>query len=375
VDTAIEATRLGASGYLTKPFDLREASLAIERALHEHRMRHEVVYLRRKEGTGYAEMVGGAPAMQRVFDTLRRLESVDAPTVLIHGESGTGKDLVARAIHARGPRRERPFMAVDCSAIPENLIESELFGHERGAFTDARATKRGLFEMATAGVLFLDEVGELPMPMQAKLLRALESRKIRRLGGLADIPIDVCVIAATNRVLKEEVKAGRFREDLYFRLHVVPIEVPPLRERRDDIPLLVQAMVERLARSVGRTVKGVSGDAMAMLSAYRWPGNVRELRNVLERTLILLSDEVIRPEDLPPEVRFASSGHGGASASCPFVLPEEGVDLDAVERGLLEQALSRTAGNQSAAARLLGISRYALRYRMEKYHLGESSHG
>jgi transcriptional regulator with GAF, ATPase, and Fis domain len=259
-------------------------------------------------------------------------------------------------------------MEIDCTALPEQLMESELFGHERGAFTDARATKRGLFELASGGALFLDEVGELPMGMQAKLLRALENRRVRRVGGVADINIDVSLIAATNRNLRDEVKAGRFREDLFFRLHVVPVEVPPLRERRDDIPALVQFFVERNNRAFGRSVVGVSGPAMDMLQRYRWPGNVRELRNVVERSMILLAGDVIGPGDLPPELRLSSSG--SASARCPFVLPEDGVELDAVERGLLEQALTRTGGNQSASARLLGISRYALRYRMEKFGLG-----
>ena len=366
VESAIEATRLGASGYLSKPFDLREASLAVRRALDEHRLKREVHYLRARERSGYAEIVGESAAMQRMFETLRRLERIDAPTVLIQGESGTGKDLVARAIHGRGPRKANNYMEIDCTALPEQLMESELFGHERGAFTDARQTKRGLFEVAAGGVIFLDEIGELPMGMQAKLLRALENRKFRRVGGVADIPLDAAVVAATNRALRDEVKAGRFREDLFFRLHVVPIEVPSLRERREDIPLLVQHFVEKLNRSFGRNVKGTAGRAMEMLQRYRWPGNVRELRNVVERAVILLQGDVIQPSDLPPEIRVASSASGGSN-TCPFVLPEEGVDLEAVERGLLEQALGRTNGNQSAAARLLGITRYALRYRMEKF--------
>ena len=368
VESAIDATRLGAAGYLAKPFDLREASLALSRVLSEYRLKREVHYLRSRERTGYAEIVGESPSMQRLFEVLRRLERVDAPTVLIQGESGTGKDLVARAIHGRGPRRQGPYMEIDCTALPEPLIESELFGHERGAFTDARSTKRGLLEVASGGIVFLDEIGELPLGMQSKLLRTMENRKFRRVGGLADIPLDAGIITATNRSLKEEVKAARFREDLYFRLHVVPIEVPPLRERREDIPLLVQHFLDRLNRAFGRTVRGCTGEAMGLLQGYRWPGSVRELRNVIERSVILLQGEVITAEDLPAEVRY-SIPSSGSSAGCPFVLPEEGVDLDAVERGLLQQALTRTAGNQSAAARLLGISRYALRYRMEKMEM------
>ncbi|MDO9280554.1 MAG: sigma-54 dependent transcriptional regulator [Pseudomonadota bacterium] len=369
VESAIEATRLGAVGYIAKPFDLREASLAITRALAEGRLKREVHYLRGRGG-GYAEIIGESPAMKRLFDTLRRIERVDAPTVLVQGESGTGKDLVARAIHGRGPRRNAPFMEIDCTALPEQLMESELFGHERGAFTDARATKRGLFEVAAGGVLFLDEIGELPLGMQSKLLRALENRKFRRVGGVADIPMDAAIVTATNRTLRDEVKAGRFREDLFFRLHVVPIEVPALRERREDVPLLVQHFIERFNKSFGRAVRGTSGEAMELLQQNRWPGNVRELRNVLERTVILLQEDVIQASDLPPEIRWQGGSASASSAGCPFVLPEEGVDLEGVERGLLEQAFARTGGNQSAAARLLGISRYALRYRMEKFKLG-----
>ncbi len=367
VESAIEATRLGAAGYIAKPFDLREATLAIRRALAEDRLKREVHYLRARDRGGYAEIVGDSPSMRRLFETLQRLERIDAPTVLIQGESGTGKDLVARAIHNRGPRKAAPFMEIDCTALPEHLIESELFGHERGAFTDARSTKRGLFEVASGGVIFLDEIGELPLGMQAKLLRALENRRFRRVGGVADIPMDAAIIAATNRNLRDEVKGGRFREDLFFRLHVVPIDVPALRERREDIPVLVHHFVERLNKSFGRSVRGTSGSAMELLQRYAWPGNVRELRNVIERTVILLQEDVIQPSDLPSELRLHSGGQApGTSPGCPFLLPEEGVDLEGVERGLLEQALARTNGNQSAAARLLGISRYALRYRMEK---------
>lgn len=368
VDSAIEATRLGAADYIAKPFDLREVGLVVRRAIAAWQLKREVHYLRDKERGGYGQIVGNAPAMQRVFDTLRRLESIDAPTVLIQGESGTGKDIVARSLHARGPRKNGPFMEVDCTALPEQLMESELFGHERGSFTDARSTKRGLFEVAKGGVVFLDEIGELPFGMQSKLLRVLENRRFRRVGGVADIAMDTAVITATNRNLRDEVRAGRFREDLFFRLHVVPLEVPALRERRDDIPLLANHFIERLNKSFGKQIKGISGKAMELLMRYRWPGNVRELRNIIERTVIMMQGDVILPDDLPAELRFSDQPLPSA-AGCPFVLPEEGIDLEAVEKGMLIQALQRTTGNQSAAARLLGITRYALRYRMEKFSL------
>ena len=377
VDSAIEATRLGASDYVAKPFDLREITMAVRRAIQEWQLKHEVHHLRglRAPGgaqSGYGQIVGASHGMLRLFEILRRLGHIDAPTVLIQGESGTGKDVVARTLHARGPRKDGPFMEVDCTALPENLMESELFGHERGSFTDARSTKRGLFEVARGGVVFLDEIGELPIGMQSKLLRVLENRRFRRVGGVADIPMDTAVIAATNRNLRDEVRAGRFREDLFFRLHVVPVEVPPLRDRREDIPLLVQHFIDRLNKTFHRSVKGVSGKALDLLQRYRWPGNVRELRNVMERTIILMQDDVIQPADLPAELRFSAAPGASAAPGCPFVLPETGVDLEAVERGLLLQALERTQYNQSAAARLLGITRYALRYRMEKFKLQDS---
>jgi DNA-binding NtrC family response regulator len=365
VDSAIEATRLGASAYLSKPFDLREVSLEVARTLEQDRLRQEVHRLRHRHREGYGEFIGQAPSLDPVYDTLRRLEEVDPPTVLITGESGTGKDVLARAIHSKGPRADRVFMEVDCASLPEQLIESELFGHERGAFTDARNTKRGLFEVAGGGVVFLDEIGEMTLATQAKLLRALENRRFKRVGGVAPISLAATVIAATNRDLRTEVDAGRFREDLFFRLNIIPIQLPPLRDRASDVKQLAELFIAKFNRNFGRRLEGVSGEAMTMLEAYRWPGNVRELRNVLERAVLLTQNNIIEVGDLPPEIRFARPQQAG----CPFTLPAEGVDLEAVERGLLVQALERTAGNQSAAARLLRISRYTLRYRMEKYEL------
>ncbi|MCB9743099.1 MAG: sigma-54-dependent Fis family transcriptional regulator [Alphaproteobacteria bacterium] len=370
VDTALEATRLGAAAYLAKPFDLREVGLAVNKVLEQRRLEQEVHYLRAREVNRYKNLIGTAPSMKRLFHTLGRLERVDAPTVLVVGESGTGKDLIAHAIHESGPRKGGPLMEIDCASLPEQLIESNLFGHERGAFTDARATKRGLFEVARGGTIFLDEIGEMSPNTQAKLLRALENRRFKRVGGTADIPLDAGVIAATNRDLHAEVRQGNFREDLFFRLNVIRIEVPSLRERREDIPTLIDHFIERFNRDFGRHVRGVSEDALSLLKAYPWPGNVRELRNVIERVVILEADDVIRGEHLPAEIRF---GRGQSTlASGAFVLPEEGVNLDEVERSLIAQALDRTQSNQSAAARLLGISRYTLRYRMEKHGLLEA---
>jgi DNA-binding NtrC family response regulator len=369
VDSAVDATRLGASDYLAKPFDLREISIAVRKGIDEDRVRQEVHYLRSRQRHGYGEFVGQSKSLQPVFATLQRLERVDAPTVLITGESGSGKDVIARAIHANGPRKNAVFMEIDCAALPETLIESELFGHEKGAFTDARQTKRGLLEVARGGVVFMDEIGEMTLATQAKLLRALENRRFKRVGGVATLGLDAAIVAATNRDLKKAVKDGLFREDLFFRLNVIPVFVPPLRERVEDIPVLVEHFLERYNRQFGRKVTGVSAEAMDRLKTWRWPGNVRELRNVLERMVLLGEDGVIQARDLPSEIRYASSGKASSVPGCPFVLPDEGVDLEEVDRGLLLQALDRTAGNQSAAGRLLGISRYALRYRMEKYGL------
>jgi two-component system response regulator AtoC len=371
LDSAIEATKLGAAAYLSKPFDLREVSLQLEKVLEKSRLESEVRYLRDRATTGYEKMIGESPAMKKVFETLKRLESVDAPTVLISGESGTGKDLVAQAIHARGPRKNKPYMEIDCASMQETLIESELFGHEKGSFTDARTTKKGLFEVAAGGVIFLDEIGEMTAGTQAKLLRALENRKFKRVGGTVDIPLDAAVVAATNRDLKAEVKSGRFREDLFFRLNVVPIEIPPLRKRTQDIEAITLALVERTAKDLGRSIPGVASDALEALRTYAWPGNVRELRNVVERIVILKqSDEAIQLDELPDEVRV-SRGSTTTSGNCPYELLPEGVDLAAVERGLVEQALTRAKGNQTQAAKLLGISRFALRHRVDRYGLGE----
>jgi len=376
VELALKATRLGAGAYLSKPFDLREVGLAIRQVLKTHRLETELRYLRGRKAGAYGKILGGSSPMQRLFETLGRLERVDAPTVLITGESGTGKDLVAHAIHENGPRKDGPLMDVDCATLPDQLIESELFGHERGAFTDARTMKRGLFEVAKGGTIFLDEISETSTSTQAKLLRALESRRFKRVGGTADITLDAGVVAATNRKLEGEVEAGRFRQDLFYRLNVIRIDVPPLRDRQDDIPTLVEHFLARFNAKFGRHVQGVSDDALMRLQAYEWPGNVRELRNVLERAVIMEADEMLLGTHLPAEL-----GLSGMEATVPepvtgsFVLPAEGVALDELELSMLRQAMERTQGNQSAAARLLGISRYALRYRLEKHGLLEPRRG
>ncbi len=371
VNLAVEVTRMGATEYIPKPFDLREMMLVVERAHKGARRARELRTLRaRSARSGYEGIIGESTTMLRVFELLERLEEADAPTVLVLGESGTGKDLVARAIHARSARAEEPFLEVDCTGLSDELMNSELFGHERGSFTDAKSRKLGLFEVAGRGTIFLDEVGELSMQTQSKLLRALENRRFKRVGGTVDLELKARVVAATNRDLSGEVEAGRFRQDLYYRLAVIPVEVPPLRRRSGDVPLLVGHFVRRLSRDLGRPIEGVEPTAMRQLEAYTWPGNVRELRNVVERAVILSRGPTISIADLPPEVAGAASQSGTSGLSRGiFLLPDEGIDLAGLERDLVRQALERTNGNQSAAARLLGIGRYALRYRMEKMGL------
>jgi two-component system NtrC family response regulator len=369
IETAIEATQLGAAAYLIKPFDLREVTLQLQRTLNSERLAQEVSYLRERERSRYGDLIGDSPAMLAVFETLRRLEGVDAPTVLITGESGTGKELVAQAIHQRGPRREAPFVAIDCASLPETLIESELFGHERGAFTDAHQMKRGLFEVAHRGTIFLDEIGEMSQATQAKFLRAIENRRFKRVGGVIDLPLEAGIMVATNRDLAVEVDKGRFRQDLYYRLAVIPIALPPLRQRTGDVPLLVMHFLDHFRHRIPGRLQTVAPAAMEALRHYTWPGNVRELKNVIERIVTLHRDAtMIELAHLPADVRLVGGTAPGASM-VPFLLPERGVVLDEVEKSLLVQALDREKQNQTRAAKLLGITRYALRYRMEKFGL------
>ena len=369
VDSAIEATRLGAVAYLTKPFDLREVSFKLEQAIDADRLATEVRYLREKRRANYASIIGDSPAMQAVFDTMRKLEGIDAPTVLVSGESGTGKELVAQAIHSSGPRKDEPFVEIDCASLPETLIESELFGHERGAFTDARQMKRGLFEVAHRGTIFLDEIGEMSLATQAKFLRAIENRRFKRVGGVVDLPLEAGIVAASNRDRAHEVEKGRFRQDLYYRLAVIPILLPSLRQRAGDLPLLVSHFLDHFRRRIPGRLEGIEPEALSALQRYTWPGNVRELKNVIERIVTLHRDEqLIRMEHLPAEVRYAGRTEAGRPSGT-FILPEGGVDLEEVEKSLLIQALERVKQNQTQAAKLLGITRYALRYRMEKFGL------
>jgi two-component system, NtrC family, response regulator AtoC len=355
--SAIEATRLGATAYLVKPFDGHELDVQLSLVLPDPSVASAVAR--------YGGLVGSSAAMLKLFSVLRALERVDAPTVLIGGETGTGKDVVARAIHSQGPRKDQPFIAVDCASLPATLIESELFGHERGSFTDAHAAKPGLFELAKGGLIFLDEIGELAFATQAKLLRALESRTFRRVGGTIDIPLRAGVLAASNRKLKDAVTARLFRADLYFRLNVVPLEIPPLRDRPQDIEPIANHLIGELATDLGRGVVGITRGAVAELEARAWPGNVRELRNVLERAMILKDgDGPIARADLPAEEIESLTLPRSPSS---LELPADGIDLAMVERDLLRQAITRCNGNLTHAAKLLGLTRFALRYRLNKH--------
>jgi DNA-binding NtrC family response regulator len=363
VSNAVEAMKLGAFHYVNKPFDMDEIVLLAEKALETTRLQREVRTLRgsQRREHSFDAIIGSSPAMQQVKSLLARVAASPASTVLLTGETGTGKDLAAKAIHYNSDRAAKPFVNITASALPEQLLESELFGHERGAFTDARQQKRGLIETADGGTLFLDEIGEMTPALQAKLLRFLEEKTFKRVGGLTDIRVDARVIAATNRNLEEEVKAGKFREDLFYRLQVMPIALPPLRERRGDVPLVASYFVDAYNREFKRRIRGLTPAAVAMLEKHAWPGNIRELRNTIERAMLLATHEWIEPDDL----QLARS----STVTTQFRLPPEGVDMEEVERQLLVQALERSHGNQSQAAQLLGLNRDQVRYRIEKFGL------
>jgi DNA-binding NtrC family response regulator len=369
VATAVEAMKLGAADYVTKPFEADALRLKVRRLLERSELEREVARLRDevRGRTRLGRMIGRSDRMQEVFRTVERVAQARA-SVLITGESGTGKELVARALHELGPRRTGPFVAINCAAIPEGLIEAELFGHERGAFTDARERRLGRFETASGGTLFLDEIGELSARVQVKLLRVLQERTIERLGATTPIEVDVRVVAATNRNLEQEVAAGRFRSDLYFRIHVVPIALPPLRERREDVRLLVEDFLARASQEAGRAAMRVDPAALAALERYSWPGNVRELENVIERAVALAEGEVIRLEDLPPEIaRVERMGGLRDEVQSGELGLEQAVAR--FETDLLLEALERAGWNQTRAAEALSITRRVLKTKMDKLGL------
>jgi two-component system, NtrC family, response regulator AtoC len=391
LDDVKAALRMGAYDFVSKPINFEELGVTLQNALEAGALRTEVESLRGevRRRAGYHEVVGVSRKITELMKFVYKVAASEAGTILIQGESGTGKDLVAKAIHYRSSRSERPFVAINCSAIPETLIEAELFGHEKGAFTDAKAMKKGLFEMADGGTLFLDEIGELSPLLQAKLLRVLEDQMVRRVGGVRDIQVDVRVIAASNRDLEKEVREGRFRQDLYYRLAIIAIYLPALRERKEDIVPLVEFFLGHYNKKFRKNVQGPNEETRRLLLNYDWPGNVRELKNALERAMILEEGNQLRAEDLPFSV---ASGRGGTTAVetkmgapiqeaqpapgkrrlPPLSIPEGGTSLEDVEHALVELALQQSHGNQIKAAKLLNISRDALRYKMKKFGLSHS---
>jgi DNA-binding NtrC family response regulator len=386
IEDTLAALRGGAYDFIGKPVNLNELQVTIRNGIEAGRLRKEVHSMRGALARefGFDQIVGESPAMKSMIQLARKVAESEASSVLLQGESGTGKDLIAKAIHYGSRHADRPFVAINCAAIPSTLIESELFGYEKGAFTDAKGRKEGLFEQAEGGTIFLDEIGELEVGLQAKLLRVLEEGSFRRVGGLKDLPLDARVIAASNRDLKSESEAWRFRLDLYYRLSVIQIDLPPLRERGDDVLLLTDHYVQIFNEKLRKRIRGITPEVAEIFRRYGWSGNVRELRNVIERAMILEDDDLITTNWLPrgvtPEAKVAAQPQEAAAtramavaqkAACaspddPFLLPPEGVQLESVEMSLVEQAMRRSGGNQTRAAEMLGISRDQLRYRLKK---------
>lgn len=366
LETAVNAMRMGAYDYINKPFNLDELAIVIRKALETSSLRREVAGLRSEhKKAGIPNIVGESKHMKNVLAMMDKVARSEASTVLIQGESGTGKELVAKWIHYKSSRAEKPFVAINCAAVPATLLESELFGHEKGAFTDAKNTKKGLFELADGGTIFLDEIGDMEIGMQAKLLRFLEERTFRRIGGPKTLSVDIRIISATNKDLLKAIEEKSFRNDLYYRLQVIPIFLPPLRERREDIISLANYFIETFNKEFNKHVNGISGMAEKKLVDYGWPGNIRELKNVIERAIILGNEETLLLEHLPLEI-IAKSSQSGAPVTS-LKLPPEGVDIEEVEKELIRQALEGSDWNQSKAAKKLNLGIDAFRYRMKKF--------
>ena len=379
IDGAVEALREGAYDYLTKPFEIEDVLRSVRRATEASQLREEIARSRERgqREFGLKNVIAESRAMREVVRMVRRVAVSEASTILLLGESGVGKGLIARALHLEGAARDKPFQNITCTALPESLLESELFGHERGAFTDAKLQKKGLFELADGGTVFLDEIGDMSLVLQGKLLRVLEEKVFRRVGGTRDIQVSVRIIAATNKDLEREVAEGRFRRDLYFRLRVIPILVPPLRERPEDILPLAQSFLAHFNSEFHKAVGGFSDEVQQAMRAYAWPGNVRELRNAIERAVLLADGPLLESDDLPAELGESggprsAKGPGDHCTGC-FTLPPGGIVFEELEKDLLCQALERSRGNRTRAARLLGLNRDRIRYRIQKFGLDQFS--
>lgn len=374
VESAVSAIKAGAYDYIEKPFEFQSVKITMNRALETVRLKKEVVELKKKESGGYSfdRFITRSPSMLEILSLAKKVASTDCSTVLIQGESGTGKDLLAKIIHCESSRALNPFIEISCTALPETLIESELFGFEKGAFTDAKNAKKGLFEIAEGGTVYLDEIGDVKPSMQVKLLRVLEEKTFKHIGGSKDISLDVRIIAATNRKLEAEVEKGNFRQDLFYRLKVLPVNIPPLRERKDDIIPIAWSIISQLNIEFKKDIRHLSKEAEELLVKYHWPGNVRELRNVIERIMILSEADTILPDHLPLEIKKPPANHAEINDDNEMekrfciTIPKEGLDLAEVEKSYIKQALNTANGNQTKAARLLNISRDTLRYRMQK---------
>jgi len=362
IDSAIDAIKTGAFDYVVKPFDAEKLKLTVNRALELSKLKTELELFKDSahHQYGFHSIVAESAVIKNAIEIAKKLAASDS-TVLIQGESGTGKELFARAIHCASPRQERAFIALNCSAIPTHLIESELFGYEKGAFTDAKTSKKGMFELADKGTLFLDEIGDMDLSIQAKLLRAIETKSFKRLGGTRDITVDVRIISATNKDLKKLVEKGAFRDDLYYRINVVPLVIPPLRKRKEDIPLLVDHFIMTISRDLKKEVIGIEKEALEYLIRYDWPGNIRELKNVIERMILLTNDKILKKEFVPMELMESANNTDTDQFTS--------LELEKVEKELIIKALSLAEGNQTKAAQALSISRDALRYRMKKYNI------
>ena len=373
IQTAVDSMKFGAHDFVEKPFEIEKLQIVMEKALENAFLRREVSRYKARSGDyGFDDIIGKSPKMQEIMMLIRKIAASNTTTILLEGESGTGKDFIARVIHNQSSRANKSFIDVNCAALPGNLIESELFGYERGAFTGAGNAKKGLFEISNGGTIYLDEIGDMNYDLQAKLLKVIDNKTFRRLGGTAEIMVDIRIIAATNRDLQAKIKAGVFREDLYWRLKVIPVYLPPLRERGEDILPLSQKFIDRLNIEFKKYIVGLSPETIKVFMAYQWPGNVRELRNVIERAMLLETGQYITPEHLPIEMTQAGDGKGLTQKSLDefgISIPEEGLDIETVERGLLKKALLMAKGNQSKAAKLLNLGRDAFRYRMQKFGL------